>query len=175
MQSLWNSKWRLNQLAFVLPDESLRSKKSKSSRPASESLGPDEVTPFEVNHPAAYVAHEDMVKQCKQGKSNGEVALKASPIRQIYTYMCLSKSTYGTLSTYQRTWFICRALEVKNGEEWSVIKFSRPFYPTSSEPTLAQAIVYVTWLAQQPCVPLCQIPKRAQRRGVLYQNQNSQL
>jgi hypothetical protein len=34
------------------------------------------------------------------------------------------------------------------------LEFSQPLLPTSSKPTLAQAIVYVMWLALQPCDPL---------------------
>ena len=95
------------------------------------------------------------------GKTKGEDDTGASPIRQIYTYMCASGSTYGILSTYQRTWFLRRSIVVEDGVEKSLLQFSQPLLPTSSGPTLAQAIVYITWLALQSRV-LLKVPVSAE-------------
>jgi hypothetical protein len=129
------------------------------------------VLPIEVKHPMVYDPHDDLLKQWTEGCMKYEKDLGRSPIRQIYTYMCSSNSKFGILTTYMRTWFLRRSLLVDEaGMERSILEFSPPFYPTSSEPTLAQALVYVFWLALVKDQDRPGIPKNAEAYFTRFKN-----
>jgi hypothetical protein len=109
-QSLWNSKWRLDQPAYDLPDGAVHGKRSKSSLSTSGWPAPDEVarwTDFHTAHMTTWTA----------GNQKG-----GEPHPPDLTYMCVSESTYGILSTYQRTWFVHLSFRVekdRSGPFWS--------------------------------------------------------
>ena len=113
------------------------------------------VLALEAKHPFAYEPRSNGQSLADQWNkappgSKPEKLHSSSPIRQVYTYMCLGETTYGVLTTYQKTWFLRRSLVQVKGEQKSVLEISEPFYPESTKPTLAQAYVYVVWLALQP-------------------------
>jgi len=134
--------------------------------PTFESEAP--VLPLEAKHPFAYAPRSESLaenwSQVPKGAPKGsrpERDLASSPIRQIYTYMCLGKTGYGVLTTYQKSWFLRRSLvQTGRAKQMSVLDISKPFYPDSSTPTLAQVYVYVIWLALQPDGKL-EIPENA--------------